>query len=530
MAPKLKGVISNICNKYDVSISFKGSTAGTDGKVITVPYLADLSTNKGVDVIVGYLYHETGHVLYSDMNTIRTLPNSLKNRYGIEEQVSRSIINFVEDIRVETSMERRSSSVVHFLSCMNLEILQEIMGTRKRVRVKKSKKLSDIAEEVLMYMAYTHINNLQEKQNSFWKGLLSTEIFKANMDKIDNLVLNIKRDCNTGSLMEYTEKVIEMLYLPLDVSKAKQPEESKDSKDKQPEKPKELQDLNDKEKEKLSEAINGMNTECTDTDKLKRKLLSGMSLNTVNALESIPKCEWRTSRVKEYEIDNGTLVVPKLKKALSSSLRGFKNKDTKRRQLAGTLDMSGAGRLMYNGNLDIYKSVKRHRRINTTIDLCVDVSRSTESLRINSQMRSLVVGFDGALKGTGVTYNLSIFNHMYLNLKKEKEKLDVEEHLSYLTPEGGTRLGNALICAAENIITRSKDRKIIIVITDGAVGKVNQVDSRILSCGIEVYYIVIGSSRSTTIPSNRLITISDSDFTDKAAITLRNILTKGNVK
>lgn len=93
----LENVARMLADKFKISVVFRGNECHTDGKTITLPVLTDHVPEALIEKLRGYLDHEVGHIIFTDMDAFRTAP-----LYGLE----RFALNVVEDVRIEREMEK----------------------------------------------------------------------------------------------------------------------------------------------------------------------------------------------------------------------------------------------------------------------------------------------------------------------------------------------------------------------------------------------------------------------------------------
>jgi cobalamin biosynthesis protein CobT len=88
-------VAAALGNKFGVNVRVGGQDAYTDGKSINIPAY-NLEDPSYKDVAWGYLAHEAAHVRFTDMVDFRN---------GATSPIRKSIVNILEDIRIEKMMQ-----------------------------------------------------------------------------------------------------------------------------------------------------------------------------------------------------------------------------------------------------------------------------------------------------------------------------------------------------------------------------------------------------------------------------------------
>lgn len=84
-----------ICARAGISVTFSGTTASTDGKSIRLPVFAKVLDDLVVAklLFLGFILHESFHILWSDFSFFTEYVRSHKNR--------KPALNILEDIRIE---------------------------------------------------------------------------------------------------------------------------------------------------------------------------------------------------------------------------------------------------------------------------------------------------------------------------------------------------------------------------------------------------------------------------------------------
>jgi hypothetical protein len=99
----LEKVANMLSSRYGINVVMDGTSAKTDGKTIYIPSVSEKASDKVVDTLIGYIYHEAGHILYTDFRVSR----------DTEELII--VSNCLEDARIETSMEKLYPGANRFL-------------------------------------------------------------------------------------------------------------------------------------------------------------------------------------------------------------------------------------------------------------------------------------------------------------------------------------------------------------------------------------------------------------------------------
>lgn len=96
---KFEKIARIISRQYNIRVVFGGNMAYTDGKIINLPFLDDITNENITNNLDGYLDHEVAHCLFTDFSQLEYI----KNEYH------KTLLNFTEDIRIEREMMKKYS-------------------------------------------------------------------------------------------------------------------------------------------------------------------------------------------------------------------------------------------------------------------------------------------------------------------------------------------------------------------------------------------------------------------------------------
>ena len=105
--------VHNYAKLWGVQVRVQGSLAFTDGTKITIPRF-DTSDEHSCRLACAYLAHESGHIAYSDFN--------LLSQISKEERLLYTLLNIVEDSRIERLMSKKWIGVYENLLMLNREL------------------------------------------------------------------------------------------------------------------------------------------------------------------------------------------------------------------------------------------------------------------------------------------------------------------------------------------------------------------------------------------------------------------------
>lgn len=105
--------VHNYAKLWGVQVRVQGSLAFTDGTKITIPRF-NTSDEHSCRLACAYLSHESGHIAYSDFN--------LLSQISKEERLLYTLLNIVEDSRIERLMSKKWIGVYENLLMLNREL------------------------------------------------------------------------------------------------------------------------------------------------------------------------------------------------------------------------------------------------------------------------------------------------------------------------------------------------------------------------------------------------------------------------
>ena len=168
-----------ICDKFNVSVEFDGTSAHTDGKTITLPNVSGMSEEE-IDLLYGILLHEVGHIKYSDFSTEAF--KMLKTTYHAH------LANAIEDARVENSLMKEYDGAKDiFTNLYNFQFKDS--GLMEKVFHVNLKECSEF--HALAIFVHQEIINIKKKLplNEIVGVSRSKKIFDFNNKyKVDNLI------------------------------------------------------------------------------------------------------------------------------------------------------------------------------------------------------------------------------------------------------------------------------------------------------------------------------------------------------
>lgn len=104
-------MVNNYAKLFGVSVRIQGSTAYTNGRVITIPRL-DIKNPIKARLAYGYLAHESAHIRYTDFSVLKK--DKIRNNLFLF-----SLFNILEDSRIEALISKEYIGVYENLELLN---------------------------------------------------------------------------------------------------------------------------------------------------------------------------------------------------------------------------------------------------------------------------------------------------------------------------------------------------------------------------------------------------------------------------
>jgi len=463
-----------IAGRADVELRFCNQ-ARTDGDTIYIPYLKPESGLSSA--MLGYTAHEAGHVRYTDMSLV-----------GSTSGIQTNLLNCLEDPRVEAEMVRLYPGVLSHIKEMNIHCeFSEI----------------EIDDPNKAYLDYCLLRaslelipeayGMVEKPFSELKAMVVKSFGKGVFIKTNSILSTLKNASDTFDVLEVTNKLIKMLEEVSDPDD-EAPEDSDDSDDQglkpegsaagdqtQPESGEPSSDdssdsgSNNQGNQKC--AIQSLlNSDVSGIDKTEvflenaqddideanesyglRSSSSGLSDMTRTELSYSGECYANT----EAEVVSSRLR-QQLQRLLEAQSRS--RNVTKR---SGRRIKSGRITRLLTGDTKIFASKVQNRNPDTAVHLVGDFSSSMSNIcgLTKQAIYSLMLGIHPL---PGVSLGVGVFQGNSYRSVLEHNEHPSQNRLSSVRAAGGTPMAESLYQAALDLVQINHDRKIMMVLTDGA--------------------------------------------------------------
>ena len=499
-------MVKTYAKKFGVKIRIQGSTAYTNGNVITIPRL-DVTDPIKARLAYGYLAHEASHVHNTDFSILRK--NDIKNNLCLF-----SIFNILEDCRIERIISREFIGVYE-----NLELLSNYYDQDWKEFINKAQSIPTLSLILAFIQVYGQCH-FQHFEKSKSKARTLYFIVKKRFAKINEIAFLVRSSViakSSNDIYKISKKIFKLLAsYNYDKSREDKSENYSNIFDESKKQlNRDFKNLN--VSEEFTHEFTKMRIFCSDDD-------SKLTPNR-NSAEIIQKNS--NSKSSSSREDFGVLDDVRAQKGRDNFIDGVKNTYALRSSIYKKMssyiealkELNESGKklnvqkaqLLPLGETDIFYRSHADVGYSTSIQILVDVSSSMLTCDGGENSRceeACLSALSMALALEGVD-GVSTAVHYFPGRQSEYETaLNFHERASkkapYFdqSPRGSTPLAQCLYCAFEKILEANCNRNVIFVITDGMPDSKNNV----INClnyakeiGVEIYGISIRSEMILTL-------------------------------
>lgn len=188
--------VHNYAKLWGVQVRVQGGLAITDGTKITIPRF-NTSDEHSCRLACAYLAHESGHIAYSDFN--------LLSQISKEERLLYTLLNIVEDSRIERLMSKKWIGVYENLLMLNREL--------SRIAVKNLDSLEDntvnLIPRMLQITSWLCQKYIQQYNTELYM-LKTLEVYPCLQDftdKLSELLMNAPMCNDTYEAYDLAKKI-----------------------------------------------------------------------------------------------------------------------------------------------------------------------------------------------------------------------------------------------------------------------------------------------------------------------------------
>lgn len=519
--------VHNYAKLWGVLVRVQGSLAFTDGTKITIPRF-NTSNEHSCRLACAYLAHESGHIAYSDFN--------LLSQISKEERLLYTLLNIVEDSRIERLMSKKWIGVYENLLMLNREL--------SRIAVKNLDSLEgntvNLIPRMLQITSWLCQKYIQQYNTELYM-LKTLEVYPCLQDftdKLSELLMNAPMCNDTYEAYDLAKK-INTLFIKEYSTRKEKPQQIKraligsidNTDDEGTPISIDIKASGDNEDETCSTNTTDFNTgiEAFAEWSIQKAIETSISTSSESStredlgiISDFPRVEegnadWLKSTGIAVKINSLTLALHNYVKA--KTLAKSEQVDVGR-----SLNVKRAIRIPL-GETNIWNKKTYDLDHNTSIHVLVDTSSSMLSR-----------GFDGnfpdysltridhakicayciakALEGVpntesqvsffpgGGNYEVGICKQPWESVKSTMKYFDQK-------PMGSTPMAQAMAYALTKFKYSDKDRNILLIITDGMPDSISNVKEQLAQCeqlGIELRVLSINCETALKLFPNCVVT------------------------
>lgn len=519
--------VHNYAKLWGVQVRVQGSLAFTDGTKITIPRF-NTSDEHSCRLACAYLAHESGHIAYSDFN--------LLSQISKEERLLYTLLNIVEDSRIERLMSKKWIGVYENLLMLNREL--------SRIAVKNLDSLEgntvNLIPRMLQITSWLCQKYIQQYNTELYM-LKTLEVYPCLQDftdKLSELLMNAPMCNDTHEAYDLAKKINTLFKKEYSTRK---------------DKPQQIQraliggidNTDDKETLisidiKASEDSEGKTGSTNNTDfntgieafaewSIQKAIETSISTSSESStredlgiISDFPRVEagnvdWLKSTGLSVKINSLTLALHNYVKA--KTLATSEQVDVGRR-----LNVKRAIRIPL-GETNIWNKKTYDLDHNTSIHILVDTSSSMLSTasdgnfpnyRLSRIDHAKICAYciAKALEGVpntesqvsffpgGGNYEVGMCKQPWESVKSTMKYFDQR-------PMGSTPMAQAMAYALTKFKYSDKDRNILLIITDGMPDSISNVKEQLAQCeqlGIELRVLSINCETAQKLFPNCVVT------------------------
>lgn len=510
-------VASAIGKKADVEIVW-GEKASTDGHKIELPYF-DPQSDRLRRIALGYTIHECGHVRFSDFEFPETTP--LQHR----------LANCIEDARIERCMMREYGGAANLLKEMNEEVF---LGDKRPSdeEIQNKKPSSKLLDFVLLQQRsqLPGQSSLRPVAKSYMQAVEET-FPKGAVARLKGLLTQHEELKSSADAWNLAAQIYTMLEEE-EQEEEQPPEEERSSGEGDDDEQNEsssntMSDQSDEAESSqgndgaakqaaLKEALADQNPQSLDVGQIMAEELDeGYKEAERTGQGSLGgKAPSSTDAITENtsEVNAAKTMVNRLQRKLRTALEASNRSNHYLARSGRCFDQK---RLcgIFVGNNRVFKRRDEKRLATASVVLLIDRSASMKKTDYYDATAGKPVSRIEAARRAALGLALTIDTFANVELAgmafpgRTADVIDIQSfgqtgratsgRYGGLDGSGGTPLARALQYSAKQLLSRSKERKIIIVLSDGEPADKNLVEQTIESCkrsNIELYGLALASN------------------------------------
>lgn len=519
--------VHNYAKLWGVVVRVQGSLAFTDGTKITIPRF-NTSDEHSCRLACAYLAHESGHVAYSDFN--------LLSQISKEERLLYTLLNIVEDSRIERLMSKKWIGVYENLLMLNREL--------SRIAVKNLDSLEDntvnLIPRMLQITSWLCQKYIQQYNTELYM-LKTLEVYPCLQDftdKLSELLMNAPMCNDTHEAYDLAKKINTLFKKEYSTRKGEPQQIQRaliggidNTDDEETSISIDIKDSEDNESKTCSSNTTDFNTgiEAFAEWSIQKAIETSVSTShesstrdDLGIISDFPRVEagnvnWLKSTGLSVKINSLTLALHNYVKA--KTLATSEQVDVGRR-----LNVKRAIRIPL-GETNIWNKKTYDLDHNTSIHILVDTSSSMLSTasdgnfpnyRLSRIDHAKICAYciAKALEGVpntesqvsffpgGSNYEVGICKQPWESVKSTMKYFDQK-------PIGSTPMAQAMAYALTKFKYSDKDRNILLIITDGMPDSIPNIKEQLAQCehlGIELRVLSINCEIALKLFPNCVVT------------------------
>lgn len=519
--------VHNYAKLWGVHVRVQGRIAFTDGTKITIPRF-NTSDEHSCRLACAYLAHESGHIAYSDFN--------LLSQISKEERLLYTLLNIVEDSRIERLMSKKWIGVYENLLMLNREL--------SRIAVKNLDSLEgntvNLIPRMLQITSWLCQKYIQQYNTELYM-LKTLEVYPCLQDftdKLSELLMNAPMCNDTYEAYDLAKKINTLFKKEYSTRKEKPQQIQRaligsidNTDDEGTPISIDIKDSEDNESKTCSSNTTDFNTgvESFETWSIQKAIETSVSTSSESStrddlgiISDFPRVEagnvnWLKSTGLSVKINSLTLALHNYVKA--KTLATSEQVDVGRR-----LNVKRAIRIPL-GETNIWNKKTYDLDHNTSIHILVDTSSSMLSrgsdgnfpnYRLSRIDHAKICAYciAKALEGVpntesqvsffpgGGDYEVGICKQPWESVKSTMKYFDQR-------PMGSTPMAQAMAYALTKFKYSDKDRNILLIITDGMPDSISNLKEQLGKCehlGIELRVLSINCEIAQKLFPNCVVT------------------------
>lgn len=517
--------------RQGVKVFVGGKDACTDGRIIRLPDLP-LDCDETLEVkAMGYLFHETGHIEFTDFTTYATAADAFEA----------NLLNVVEDIRMESMRNATYPG-----SATSLSKLVAVMAAEGDFGTEETAKTVE-PQNVLMMGVLTRLRSQYLGQPcdaaaAIWWPKLQALLGRAASIKLEALLGCVDDLDTTADALALARRIKTLVeeaakeepQEPSDPSQPGDPQQGAGDANGQggqpdaggdqsaPSNPDADASSSDgqgstgdaqagPDRQALSQALGAGASDFAPTDlgkvlgaSLEQEARKGVEAEARQlAKEGVrarpvtdPLAVSKRSAQGQGELQQVLGQSQQLRTRLAAAMEAQARTKVDYRRQGARLDGRVLHRL-FTGDTRVFVRKEVARKVNTAVELLLDKSTSMNGSPIEIARKATLAAAVGISQIVGCKAAAAAFPAIEVLKEFDETARGVAGRFNVVAG-GGTPMGRAMIWAASQLVSRPEERKLLVVTTDGEpddADMVRRLVRKFAQSGVEVIGVGIGSGR-----------------------------------